>query len=238
MFPFAVPDQKDFNWLDNLSFGIGDFAPVFNRVTQGEVTGSATDSDASARENDDTNECDSTSSEGKTEDSKLFSCPEEGCSKSFVRYSALEKHCEYGVHNRSLEKLTLQDRAKLRYAQRLQEGQTTQLSSVSLRGTPHISPLNMGWALKSKPKTTRFTEKQKSYLESKFLEGEKSSKKTNGEVVAKEMRKVRDANNKRLFVVDEFLTPQQISSYFSRFAAKRKQLSESEYQAAENESVL
>lgn len=51
------------------------------------------------------------------------------------------------------------------------------------------------------------------------------------------MRKARDAN-KRLFAVDEFLTPQQISSYFSRFAAKRKQLSESEYQAAENENVL
>ena len=108
------------------------FAPVFNRATQEEVTGSATDSDASARENDNTNECDSSPSEGKTEDSKLFCCPEEGCCKSFVRYSALEKHCEYGAHNRSLEKLTLQDRAKLSYAQHLQEGQVS--------GVPLIPP--------------------------------------------------------------------------------------------------
>ena len=130
-------------------------------------------------------------------------CPEEGCCKSFVRCSAQEKHCEYGAHNRSLEKLTPQDRVKLSYAQHLQEGQTTQLSSVSLRGTAHTSLLNMGWALKSKPKTTRFTEKQKAYIESQFLEGKKSGKKTNGEVVAKELRKARHANNKRLFAVDE-----------------------------------
>ena len=52
------------------------------------------------------------------------------------------------------------------------------------------------------------------------------------------MRKARDANNQRLFSIDEFLTPSQISSYFSRFAAKRKQLSASEYQALENEDML
>jgi len=52
------------------------------------------------------------------------------------------------------------------------------------------------------------------------------------------MCKARDANNQRLFSIDEFLTPSQISSYFSRFAAKRKQLSASEYQALENEDML
>lgn len=52
------------------------------------------------------------------------------------------------------------------------------------------------------------------------------------------MRKARDANNQRLFSIDEFLTPSQVSSYFSRFAAKRKQLSTSEYQALENEDML
>lgn len=36
---------------------------------------------------------------------KIFSCPEEGCIKSFVLYSSLEKHCIFGAHIRSLEKL-------------------------------------------------------------------------------------------------------------------------------------
>lgn len=96
----------------------------------------------------------------------------------------------------------------------------------------------MGWALKSKPKATRFSEKQNTFLENKFLQGEKSGKKETGEAVAKEIRKAKDANNQRLFTLEEFLSPQQISSYFSRFAAKRKQLGESEYEAAENEHVL
>lgn len=52
------------------------------------------------------------------------------------------------------------------------------------------------------------------------------------------MRKVKDANNQRLFSLEEFLTPQQITSYFPRFAAKRKQLSESECEAAEAERAL
>lgn len=52
------------------------------------------------------------------------------------------------------------------------------------------------------------------------------------------MRKAKDPKNPRLFTLEEFLTPQQISSYFSRFVAKRKQLYLSDYQAAENEHTL
>lgn len=51
-------------------------------------------------------------------------------------------------------------------------------------------------------------------------------------------KEARDNNNQRLFSIDEFLTPSQTFSYFSRFAAKRKQRSESEYQARENEDML
>ena len=51
------------------------------------------------------------------------------------------------------------------------------------------------------------------------------------------MRRGKDPNNRRLFKLEEFLTLQQISSYFSRFAVRRKQLSEPDYEAAENEHV-
>ena len=78
----------------------------------------------------------------------------------------------------------------------------------------------MGWAFKSKAKVVRFNKKQKSYLESRFLHGEKLGKKESGEAVAKDMRKARDAKNERLFSIEGFLTPQQNNSYFSRFAAK------------------
>ena len=242
-----MPEESDFSWLESVCFGDGDFSAVFQRDAQTKVTADVSDAKQTCRLEKEENASNSSDSRFQSSDSsessdqactKIFSCPEEGCTKSFVRYSALERHCEYGVHIRSLEKVTLQDRAKLSYAQHLEEGQTKELPSVSLSDGPDSPLLSMGWALKLKPKTARFSEKQKSFLESEFLEGEKSSKKTTGEEVAKKMRKVRDANNQRLFSIDEFLTPSQISSYFSRFAAKRKQLSASEYQALENEDML
>lgn len=52
---------------------------------------------------------------------RIYTCPDDSCTKTFVRYSALERHCEFGAHKRSLEKITLQDRAKISYAKHLQE---------------------------------------------------------------------------------------------------------------------
>ena len=82
--------------------------------------------------------------------------------------------------------------------------------------------LEMGWALKSKAKVVRFNEKQKSYLQSRFLQREKLGKKESGEAVAKDMRKARDAKNERLFSIEEFLTPQQSNSYFFSLCGQTK----------------
>lgn len=170
--------------MDAVSFGSSNFVPVFQRVSQVKQTcdvASATEAGASETGNEDSDASDRISSncslsEGPTEVStqKIFSCPEEGCTKSFVRYSSMEKHCEYGVHVRALEKVTLQDRAKLSYARRLEEGQTKPLPSVTVIGCPHCFLLDKGWGLKSKAKAVRFSEKQKSFIEGKFLQGEKS----------------------------------------------------------------
>ena len=43
------------------------------------------------------------------------------------------------------------------------------------------------------------------------------------DVVAKEMRQVRGPNGDRLFAASEFLSVQQISSFFFRLAAKARQ---------------
>lgn len=174
---------------------------------------------------------DTSSNEESSEDAtdfqrqKIFPCPEEGCTKTFVKYSAMERHCEYGTHSRALEKLTLQDKAKISYAEHLQEIKSNAPPSLNPRASTikqsvRTNSLKMGWALKSNPKKSRFSEKQKSFLEKKFLQGEQSGSKSNPEEVASEMRKVRGDDDKCLFSIDEFLSVQQISSYFSRFAAK------------------
>ena len=68
-----------------------------------------------------------------------------------------------------------------------------------------------------------FNENQKSYLQAKFNIGQASGRKLDPEVVAKEMRRARAIGRERLFLVKEFLSPQQISSFFSRMAAKVRQ---------------
>ena len=173
-----MPEEIDFPWLENASFGFGDFVPVFQnaaRVRQANNdTGEANEVTMVGNEASDSSDPTSSDSTSPHEDCteasmpKIFSCPEEGCIKSFLHHSSPEKHCIFSTHIRSLEKITLQDRAKLLYAQRLKEGQTKHLSCVQVHGSPSSPLLDTGWALKSKAKVVRFNEKQKSYLESRF----------------------------------------------------------------------
>ena len=73
----------------------------------------------------------------------------------------------------------------------------------------------------------------KKFLDAKFNLGEQTGEKSSGEDVARQMRGARGEDGKRLFAVDEFLTPQQITSYFSRLAAKRKSVPEAELENEE-----
>ena len=119
------------------------------------------------------------------------------------------------------------DQAKKQYAARVVErvGKIPALTSTSASSTAKIAEgLKEGWALKQVKKPYRFNEKQKSFLVSKFNIGQDTECKTDPEIVAREMRREMDANGERLFSKSEFLTAAQVSSFFSRLAAKiRKQ---------------
>ena len=81
----------------------------------------------------------------------------------------------------------------------------------------------MGWALKSSHvKRTRFTEKQRDYLSSKFRIGQTTGQKADAASVSKSMMAARDSNGQRLSTSVEFLTSQQVSSFFSRLSSQRK----------------
>ena len=160
-----------------------------------------------------------------TSTTELFFCPEEGCIKSYQRFSALQHHLDCGKHERALERETLLDKAVRGYAVRLEEQfeNVPQLQQNTESQTTANQPsLPMGWALKaSKASKTRFNEKQKNYLLSKFLIGEQTGQKVNAASVARSMISARDTNGDRLFNRSEFLTARQITSYFSRLACKR-----------------
>ncbi|KAI8490860.1 hypothetical protein Bbelb_312790 [Branchiostoma belcheri] len=155
----------------------------------------------------------------------IFPCPEDSCIRVYKTFKGLEEHIAVGKHRRRLERETLLDKAKLKYAERLEQGPSA---------VPHVEPSlqleakrntpcpQQGWALRSPKKPVRFTIKQKTYLDRQFLLGETTGKKLDPVTVSREMRKACDSQDQRLFRVTEFLTSQQVSSYFSRLAAKRR----------------
>jgi len=156
----------------------------------------------------------------------LFSCPQEGCVRVFQRFSSLEQHLSLEACELCPEKYSLLDLAKQEYASRLQEG-TGLVPSLHFPASQVLADsyraCKEGWALKGAKKAERFNEAQRSYLEAKFNIGQSTRKKLDPDVVAKEMRRARGPNGDRLFVVTEFLSAQQISSFFSRLAAKARQ---------------
>ena len=177
---------------------------------------------------DDSQKCTDTEEKPGTETPPvpLFSCPEEGCMKEYQRFFSSQHHLDLEEHERALEHATLLNRAVLGYTDRLQEQSSCIPQVQQLR--KRLNPLNhpclpMGWALKSSHvKRTRFTEKQRDYLSSKFRIGETTNQKADGALVSKSMMTARDSNGKRLFTSSEFLTRQQVSSIFSRLSSKRK----------------
>ena len=168
-------------------------------------------------------------SKGPIVNAAVYSCPQEGCVRVFQRSSALERHLSLETCELSPEKHSMMDLAKQRYAAHLQEG-VGPLPSLLLppcvsgvtSGNDHTP--NEGWALKEAKKVDRFNDNQKTYLEAKFNIGQATGRKLDPGVVSKDMRRARGVDGERLFVVAEFLSPQQVSSYFSRLSAKRRQL--------------
>ena len=77
--------------------------------------------------------------------------------------------------------------------------------------------------------------KQKEYLNAKFQIGERSGQKAGSTSVSKAMRTAKDANAMRLFDNSDFLTVQQIASFFSRLAAKRSTEADNQVETEDDE---
>ena len=161
----------------------------------------------------------------------IFSCPEEGCVKTFMRYSSMQRHLDCGKHQRAVERYTLLDRAAVGYAQTL-EGQCEDVPELDAVAEPPSSHdvLPKGWALRSSAsRRCRFTYKQKKYLTEKFQQGERSGRKSDPASVASSMMSAVDSQGKRMFSSEEFLTASQVVGFFSRLAAKKSLFGNDDY---------
>ena len=94
---------------------------------------------------------------------RIFMCPEEGCTETFLRHSSMQRHLDCGRHKRELERNTLLDKVTLTYAEAL-EGQTAcapQLETCTMLVSAHNdSNMKMGWGLKTSGSKVRSTSTQ------------------------------------------------------------------------------
>ena len=212
---FLVPDSFCTSTF-NCGFSAGDFVDI--TPTRRTNTDKVVDRDA---DDDDENEADG---DGKEKSPKLFSCPAEGCIKNYHRYSSLETHLEYGVCKLQLERQSLLDKAKAMYVEKLLHGAGEQpvMKSSDTLLVNRYDMLPQGWALRTTKSSKRFNERQKSYLNEKFNNGNETGHKLDQVTVSQDMRFAKDQDGNRRFTLNEFLTPQQIQSYFSRKASKKK----------------
>ena len=79
-----------------------------------------------------------------------------------------------------------------------------------------IASAEMGWALKKSKSRGRYLQHLKEYLNNLFLEGEETGRKANPSDVSSPIKslKTEDGKTERL----EWLTAQQVKSYFSRLS--------------------
>ena len=159
-----------------------------------------------------------------TDDDTLFTCSEDGCVKTFQRFSSLQKHLDGGKHNYVLERECFLDKAMLRYAENLESGSASieeKVEEIAEESGRMPSVVNMGWALKHTSTSRRLNKKQKEYLIDIFLRGEQTGQKADPIEVSQSMRKARNEDGSLLFLSEEYLTSQQITGFFSRTAAKK-----------------
>lgn len=88
----------------------------------------------------------------------LFDCPKEGCSRTFQSSASLEQHLTLGNCEYKMETLTLEDKAKVMYSEKVKsmsfgvKGIAVQNKLPGARQTE----LLQGWALKQKKGRTVF----------------------------------------------------------------------------------
>ena len=162
-------------------------------------------------------------------ETQTFECSIVGCENAFQTFSELQLHLDIGKHN--IKRMNQYDELKRDWALKFSSVDTTNTISSS-ESQPKQSQekrsasrcLQRGWALHKPRSSTRFSQNIKDYLTARFNIGERTGRKSDPAQVALDMRSAKDESNERLFTRSEWLTKNQIQSFFSRLAAARRKL--------------
>ena len=155
-----------------------------------------------------------------------FTCPEQGCIKTFRTNQTLQRHLDFGRHEIKLHEESQYDQIRHKWAEHClslkPQNPSCALTASSSFGVTEENVLSMGWAQTKSKRRSRFSVKVKNYLLEQFMIGEETGRKVTPAEASARMRTVRTEEGARIFGKDEWLTPQQVNSYFSRLAAMKK----------------
>ncbi|EGT55979.1 hypothetical protein CAEBREN_17783 [Caenorhabditis brenneri] len=158
----------------------------------------------------------------------LYSCPEHGCSSTFLKFSNLEKHILKGKHRIAPERMTERDYALNFFARKLEEVNSANTCPIvatavnKMKESSNKESLKMGWALPEKRTRRIFSNEMVSFLTECFNQGVKLKKPMNPVAAEELMRTAKNSDGSRKFNSADLLDSRQIAGFFSREADKRR----------------
>lgn len=161
---------------------------------------------------------------------RCFNCPDVNCIKVFVFSSALDRHLDSGKHMYRAHHESSVDSIKRKWIQACTSVGTgangaRDLENNTLHECSGVAKASaeVGWALKKSKTRGRYSEHLKAYLKKLFLEGEETGRKANPSDVSSGIKSLKtDDGKSKLFECSDWLTAQQVKSYFSRLSVLNK----------------
>ena len=152
------------------------------------------------------------------EESKKFSCQEEGCIKVFQSFTVLRKHLDIGKHMLKLAKKSTYNEIKKKWIEAVHSvggGYVHSQTSAQDSGEQSlVTQVDLGWALWKTQKAVAISQRAKNYLADMFCTGEETGKKATASDVASKMKSSRGNTGQKMFSKTDWLT-KQIALYFS-----------------------
>lgn len=151
-----------------------------------------------------------------------LSCPEPGCNYISVTHKELEEHATTGQHI-----VSSHDLVTLKWKKKL-ESVTADMKTSRMPSTTSTfltTTSAQGWAMRTSKRTKHHSQAVKQHLTTLFEKGQQTGKKADPAAVAQDLKTARTAEGRKAFHPDDWLSPQQIASFFSRLAARSKSTS-------------
>ncbi|XP_063416575.1 uncharacterized protein LOC134698600 [Mytilus trossulus] len=164
-----------------------------------------------------------------------FPCFEPDCLLVFKKEDQLITHISIGKHVFDNEKIdNISDTCKRLWYSKCQDIRFLNKPLMSTVGSEKMQVQTNnnysqapGYALKKRKKAVRFSPKVKEYLIVLFNVGEESGKKPSPYTVSKQMRNETDLQGDRIFSPSEWLSHQQIRSFFGNLCMKKQTVDKS-----------